>query len=65
MNFYAEQLRTGRNDVPVEVRYAILCQMIANDPEDTKEDLVALTNEYKNLKGSVGIEKSKTEFTIA
>ncbi|WP_406945726.1 hypothetical protein ACJA3J_05615 [Halobacillus sp. SY10] len=65
MNFYAEQLRKGRNDVPIEVRYAILCQMIANDPEDSKDDLVALTNEYQKLKGSAVSAKPATEYTVA
>ncbi|WP_181898661.1 hypothetical protein [Halobacillus trueperi] len=53
MNFYAKQLRKGDPAVPIEVRYAILCEIIAGDPEETKEDLVLLTTEYKKLKGSV------------
>lgn len=51
MNFYAKKLREGHQDVPIEVRYAILCAIIAEDRENIESNLIALTNEYKNLKG--------------
>lgn len=51
MNLYAEILNENEFDVPLEKRYGILCRLIADNPHATKEDLVALTTEYKNLKG--------------
>lgn len=65
MNFYAKKLREGQNDVPVEVRYAILCKILAEDPDTDKDDLIALTNEYKKLKGSASSAKPNTHRTVA
>ena len=61
MNLYAKILNENEFDVSLEKRYGILCRLIADNQHATKEDLIALTNEYKNLKGSASIATAETE----
>ncbi|QAS52412.1 hypothetical protein [Halobacillus litoralis] len=61
---YAEELRKPDElGIGLDANYIILCKMVAQYGDH--DDLIELTNEYQNLKGSAGIAKPKTKCTVA